>query len=587
MALDGIFLKSIIYELEEFIINSRVEKIYQTSKEELIISIRFKGGSKKLLINACATSARIHFTDVAVESPKSPPMFCMLLRKHLNSSKIISIEQKGLDRIIYINFESVDETGELKNLKLAVEIMGRHSNIILINQDNIVIDSIKRITPDISQVRPIIPHSAYTCPPSQSKKNILETPEEEILTELACKPKSDIWKNILNTIEGISPIVAREIDYYISKGSPVNNQEFSDEIKIRFLFYLKNLKTKILSKSFEFTILSEKGVPKDFSFINIEQYDSLILNRRFQKPSDLLDKFYSEDDSLSRTKQRAGSLFKFILNTSEKIEKRINIQKQKLIECKEKEKFKINGELIIANIYKIKKGDEKTKVENYYEDPAEIVEIELSPLLSPQENANKYFIEYKKLVTAEKIAKAIIKKSEIERKYIDTIFDSLTRTKSEEDILEIKQELAEQGYIKPINLKHKNKSIKLKPPLKYTSSDGYIILCGRNNKQNDLLTLKQSKKQDIWFHTQNIPGSHVILLVDDLDQEIPSNTLKEAANIAAVNSKAYASSKVPVDYTSIKNVKKPKGSKPGMVIFDKNKTIYITPDKEFTDTLKK
>ncbi len=630
MALDGIFLRTIKIELEKNIINSRVEKIYQPSKDEIIISLRGNGVSKKLLINSGANNPRIHFTELNIESPQIPPMFCMLLRKYIGSAKVKSIEQLNLDRIIYINFESINEIGDLTNIRLAVEIMGKHSNIILINNKNKIIDSIKRVTPDISTIRQILPNSTYNYPPIQDKLNIIENNTTDILEKIYMPPIFTLDKKLIKTIEGISPVVAREISYYVSTEKNIYNNNLSNDMKDRLKFYINNIKSNINNNKFNFNLIIEDNNPKDFSFIDINQYSIPIITKKFDSPSKLLDYFYKEKDNIIRTKQKAKDLFKLIINTIEKISKRIEIQNKKLIECKKKDKFKLYGELIISNIFMINKGDKKVYVDNYYESPITKIEINLEPELSPQKNAEKYFNKYKKLITAEKIAKSIIKKSKIELEYINSVFDSLTRSVNESDIIEIRQELFEQGYLKQQNKlknknikskpplkfissdgytrsvnesdiieirqelfeqgylkqqnKLKNKNIKSKPPLKFISSDGYIILCGRNNKQNDYLTLKQAKKHDIWLHTKDIPGSHVIIITNN--EDIPFSTIKEAAIVAAVNSKAANSSKVPVDYTQVKNIKKPNGAKPGMVIFDNNKTIYINPDIYIIDKIK-
>lgn len=583
MALDGIFLKTIKIELEKNIIDSRVEKIYQPSKDEILISLRGNGVSKKLLINSGSNNSRIHFTELNIESPQTPPMFCMLLRKYIGSAKVKSIEQLNLDRVIYINFETINEIGDLTNIKLAVEIMGKHSNIILINSKNKIIDSIKRITADISTIRQVLPNSTYNYPPTQDKLNIIETNTNDILDKIYMPPISTLDKKLIKTIEGISPIVAKEISYYVSKENNIYNNNLSNDMKDKLRFYINTIKSNISNNKFDFNLIIEDNNPKDFSFIDIQQYNIPIITKKFNSPSKLLEYFYKEKDNIIRTKQKAKDLFKFIMKTLEKISKRIEIQNKKLIECEQKDKFKLYGELIISNIFMINKGDKKVYIDNYYEDPITKIEINLEPELSPQKNAEKYFNKYKKLITAEKIAKSIIKKSKTELEYINSVFDSLARSANESDIIEIRQELFEQGYLKQQN-KLKNKNIKPKPPLKFISSDGYTILCGRNNKQNDYLTLKQAKKHDIWLHTKDIPGSHVIIITNNDD--IPFSTIKEAAIVAAVNSKAANSSKVLVDYTQIKNVKKPNGAKPGMVIFDNNKTIYINPDICIIDKIK-
>ncbi|MDF2566747.1 MAG: hypothetical protein K0R90_203 [Oscillospiraceae bacterium] len=583
MALDGAFLYTIKQEIEQVALGSRVEKIYQPSREEIIIALRWKGGNAKLLLSAGANSPRIHFTGIPLENPKSPPMFCMLLRKHLNSGKLVEVKQMGLDRTMHLVFESVNELGDLVTVTLAVEIMGRHSNIIVINQDGKIIDSIKRIDNEMSSVRMVLPGMSYTLPPIQHKINLFEASPEEVLKNLETTKNAELSKALVAIFQGMSPILCREIAAYVTRGTEIYKDDLTDDMKTRLLFFLNQLKSKINERQVDYTIVYEKnGKPKDFSFIEIGQYGSFMLTKKFDSASELLDNFYSERDRIERMKQRSNDLLKMLVNKSERISRKLHAQREELLECANRETFKIYGDLLSTNLHQLKKGIESITLQNYYDPEFSDVQIKLDPSLQPAQNAQKYYNEYRKAATAEKMLKKLIKQAEEELIYLDTVFDSVARTTGESELLEIREELSEQGYIK--NYKNKNKQLKPQPPLKYVSSEGFVILCGRNNKQNDKLTLREARNHDIWCHTHNIPGSHVIIVTQG--QDVSDKTVEQACIIAAFNSKARNSAQVPVDYTEIKNVKKPNGAKPGMVIFENNKTAYVTPDENTVNQLR-
>lgn len=578
MAFDGIVLSAVKNEIDEIAVGSRVDKIYQPSKDEIIFLMRFRGGSVKLLINVGANSPRIHFTGVSVENPKSPPMFCMLLRKHLNSGKLISAEQLGTDRVLKLNFESTNELGDIVNIIVAVEIMGRHSNLILINQDGRVIDSIKRVDDSMSSVRRILPGVKYILPPMQDKLALTESTADAAVDRIKACKEPELAKCIMSSLQGISPILSREAVQYAARTTDLRKDDADEEIYSRLRFFLDELIKNIRSGEHRFTMVSEKnGKPKDFTVVPVNQYGAYMLTRQFDSVGALLDSFYSERDRVERMKQRSHSLLKLLVNASERVSRKLYLQKQELAESKERETKKKYGDIISANFYTLKKGMTSASLDDFYTEGMPKIKVKLDPALTPQENAQKYYREYRKAATAEKYLKQLIASAERELEYIDSVFDAVSRTTGESELFEIREELIEQGYLKR-SKKQKKNSQKPLPPVKYISSDGFVILCGRNNRQNDLLTLKKAKGADIWCHTHNIPGSHVIIASEFKD--VPETTIEEACKIAAFNSKARGSSQVPVDYTFAKNVKKPNGAKPGMVIFDNNKTVFITPDEQ-------
>lgn len=579
MALDGAFLHTIKAQIESEAMGSRIDKIYQPSREEIVLVLRSRGWVGKLLLSAGADSPRIHFTESEMENPKVPPMFCMLLRKHLSGGKLISVRQLGLDRVLYLDFETTNELGDVVTITVAVEIMGRHSNVIVVGPDGKILDAVKRIDRDMSGVRPILPGMTYTLPPQQEKLNLLTAQRDEIRESILNAKGLDIAKSIAAAFEGFSAVLAREAAFYATHGQEADKTKLTDDQWDRLLFYLGRLRENLSENRNVYTVIyDQSGKPKDFSFVEIKQYAALMQSRVFETPSVLLDSFYSERVRIERMKQRSNDLLKMLVNTTERIGRKLAAQREELQQCGDREQLKVYGDLISANLYNMQKGQQSVKLWDFYHDNEEI-QIELDPALTPVQNAQKYYKEYHKAATAEKMLTSLIAQGEQELLYIDSVFDAVSRTAGESELLEIRQELSEQGYIK--NYKNKNKMLKSQPPLKYRSSDGYLIYCGRNNKQNDQLTLRDARKDDIWMHTQGFAGSHVIIVTDgETLDELPDRTVEEAAMIAAYNSKARDAALVPVDYTQVRNVKKPNGAKPGMVIFDHYFTLYVTPEEE-------
>lgn len=583
MALDGAFLYAVKQELD-VLIGGRIDKIYQPSREEIIVSIRTRQGGFKLLISASASSARIHITQMSVDNPMTPPMFCMLLRKHLGGGKLSGIRQDGLERIIYLDFECINELGDIVTVTLACEIMGKYSNLIVINNEGKIIDSIKRVDGDMSRERIVLPGMPYEFPPRDDRISFVDSDEETIRSTVSNLKNAELSKALISAFEGISPVLAREWAYYTGKGKELNGAEMSSDEIDRLVFVIMMSKKALIGNDCRFTTVTNKeGLLKDFSFIRLNQYGNLMITKEHTSACELLDYFYAQRDRTARLKQRANDLFRLLMNTTERITKRIANQKNELKDCEKKEDMKLKGDLLSANIYRLQKGDKKAVLENFYDESCPQIEIKLDSRLTPSQNAQKYYSEYRKSLTAEKKLAEQIALGEEELKYIDSVFDSLTRANTENEVNELRLELAEQGYIRAVRLK--GKPPKSNPPSEYLSSDGYTILLGRNNKQNDKLTMKTAAKTDIWLHTHNIPGSHAIIVTNG--ETPPDSTIEEAAIIAAVNSKAKDSSQVPVDYCLVKFVKKPVGAKPGMVIFTNNKTLYVTPDKEFEERLKK
>lgn len=582
MALDGAFLYAVKNELTP-LIGCRVEKVHQPSREEIVIGIRTRQGSKKLYISANAGSSRIHVTEAAVDNPQTPPMFCMLMRKHLGSGKLIGIRQDGLERILFLDFECVNELGDVVTVTLACEIMGRCSNLVMIGNDGRVIDSIKRVDEEMSRERMVLPGMKYTLPPRGDRLNFLTAEPDDIISELRKTSPAELSKALIRVFEGVSPILVREWTYFAGRGMHLESDSVSGDQLDRLLFAIKRTREQLTSGRCCFSAVSDKeGQLKDFSFVRLEQFGTLMYTKELPSACELLDYFYSERDRVQRTKQRANDLFKLLVNLTERTSRRIAVQRDELIACADRDRHKLCGDLISANIYRLKKGDTQAVLENFYEDGSPEITIELDVRKTPSQNAQHYYNEYKKAATAEIKLTEQIAKGEDELQYLDSVFDSLTRASTENDIAQLRLELAEQGYIR--NTRGKAKPPKALPPIEYKSSDGFTILVGRNNHQNDQLSLKFAEKSDIWLHTQGITGSHVLILTDGAVP--PDKTIEEAAVIASVNSRGRGSNLVPVDYCLAKYVKKPAGAKPGNVIFTNYKTAFVRPDTELEQKLR-
>ena len=585
MALDGAFLYAVKNELE-ILKGGRVDKIHQPSREEIIINMRTQDGAKKLYMSSSADSARVHITEMNVDNPKVPPMFCMLLRKHLSGGKLIDIRQDILERILFFDFECTNELGDRVIITIAVEIMGRHSNIIIINQDGRIIDSIKRVDAEMSRERLVLPNMIYELPPRARRVNFLKDSDSDMINAVKNAKPAELSKVLMKTFEGISPIVAREWAFYTSKGTELCSDDMTDEHFSRLIFIIHQTADILIHglerKSPYYIVKDKNGLLKDFSFMRISQYGNLMITSETASACQTLDMFYCQRDNMSRLKQRANDLFRLLSNTADRISKRISNQKDELAQCSNKDTWKLYGDLISSNIYRLQKGMKSALLENFYDESCPQISIKLDERKTPSQNAQHYYNEYRKAVTAEKKLSEQIKFGEDELAYIDSVFDSLTRAESEAEVIELRVELMEQGYIKS---RMKGKIPKIQPPAEYISSDGYTILAGRNNKQNDKLTLKTAEKNDIWCHTKNITGSHVIISANG--EMPPQRTIEEACIIAAFNSKARESSQVPVDYCLARYVKKPNGAKPGMVIFTNNKTLYVKPDRELAEKLRK
>lgn len=573
MALDGIFLRHIKNEIEQTALGSRVNQIYQPNRDELVVILRTFSGGKKLLLSSRANSPRVNFCEKTPENPAQPPMFCMLLRKRLGGGKLVGVRQLGCDRVLFLDFDCVNELGDVEGLSIACEIMGMYSNLIVFNRDTgIIIDAIKRVDLTVSSRRFVLPNIPYELPDSQNKLNILEHSPDEIAEAARMLPaEAPLSKALMQVIQGVSPIVARELEYRAGEG--MTNRVRGEGYK-KLLDALEWLKERAQSCDGQPCIVyREDGRPMDFSFFNVEQYGAYAEVKPMAGFSETVDAFYEERDSRERMRVKTHSLQKLLTNLTDRTARKINKQRLELAQCGNREQLRVCGDLLHANLYRIERGASSVTVENFYDENGGEMTIRMNPAISPAANAQKYYKDYQKAKTAETVLAEQIKKGGEELDYLESVSDALSRAESERELSQIREELTEQGYLR--RPKGKVQRQAQLPPREYRSSDGFRILVGRNNRQNDKLTLKTAAKTDIWLHTKDIHGSHVIICAEG--KPVSETALLEAASLAAYHSKARESTNVPVDYTFVKNVSKPSGAKPGMVIYVKNKTLYVDP----------
>lgn len=582
MAFDGIMVSCIVKELKEKLTGGRIDKIYMPDRDSVVILVRSLGQNIRLFLSSNPSMPRISLTDNQREYPLNPPMFCMLLRKHLTSGRLISIKQPGAERICEFEIESRNELGDMTTKRLIVELMGRHSNIILVNGEGKIIDCTRVVDSSLSSVRLVMPGLSYEAPPPQDKLSPFDITGENIKEKiLSCPEDKKVDGFILENFAGFSPMLAREAVYRVTGNTEIFAGELTEEILIKIAQELTNIIEDI--KKGEFSpgfVLNEMGQPFDFSAIEIKQF-------KFLKAETIvaaIENFYIDRELKGRMSQKSGDIMKIVINLIERYSRKAAILKEDIKKAENKDKYRLYGDIITANIYKIKKGDRSLTTENYYSESLEEIKIPLDADLTPPENAQKYFSRYNKLKNTLIFAAEQLEKTMADIEYLKSVQMSLENCETMKELSEIKSELVGEGYIKKGKnlLKQKEKPSN---PDKFISSDGFEILVGKNNRQNDYLTLKLASGKDIWFHAKNIPGSHTVIVTGG--KEVPDSTMTEAAMLAAYYSKARSSSQVAVDYTTVKNVKKPAGAKAGMVIYVDYKTAYITPDETKIKEMKK
>ncbi len=586
MALDGLVIHSIVNELHNKLLGGKIDKVYQPENDEVVLHIRNNKENFKLVLSCSASNPRVYLADnYKKENPINAPMFCMLFRKYIQGGNIVAVSQVGFERIIKISVESFDELKEKTTKDIIIEIMGRHSNIILTHSlDDKIIDSAKRIPPSVSRVRQILPGQIYILPPSQDKLNPIDNIDIDLFKNTLNNFDGSIFKAIYSKFLGISPVIAKEICFRanVDENTLVNEMSSDDinNVYNEFSNLFKDIKNNIYNPS----MVIDESIDKvlDFSCINLNQFNNLsIIND--DSISKILENYYATKDIKDRIHQRSSDLRKSISIKLDRLYNKLNKQEKELLESENADIYKVKGELITSYIYMIEKGMENIEVPNFYDPEYKNIKISLNKNFTPSENAQKYFKKYNKMKTAKKEITSQIEITKEEVNYLENILLSIENCETLAELMDIREELTKVGYLRG-KVNNKKETKLTTKPHEFISSDGFKILVGKNNKQNDHLTLKIASNDDIWMHTKNIPGSHVIIKTDG--KEVSDETIFEGAMLAAYFSKSKLSAQVPVDYTKKKNIKKPNGAKPGMVIYETNSTIYVTPTEELVAKLK-
>ena len=586
MALDGLVIHSIVDELHKKLLGGKIDKVYQPENDEIVLHIRNNKENFKLVLSCSASNPRVYLaSEYKKENPINAPMFCMLFRKYIQGGNIVNVSQVDFERIIKISVESFDELKEKTTKDIIIEIMGRHSNIILTHSsDNKIIDSAKRIPPSVSRVRQILPGQTYVLPPKQDKLNPLNEITLNAFIDTLTDFNGSIFKAIYSKFLGISPVVAKEICFRANIDENLLTSEVSVDDMSKIYNEFSNLFKSIKDNNYNPCMVIDENIDKvlDFSCINLSLFNNLSFIND-DSMSKILENYYTTKDIKDRIHQRSSDLRKSISIKLDRLYNKLNKQEKELIESENAEIYKVKGELITSYIYMIEKGMESVEVANFYDPEYKNIAISLNKNFTPSENAQKYFKKYNKMKTAKKEITSQIEISKEEIDYLENIMLSIENCENLAELMDIREELSKVGYLRSKNNNKKETKLTTKPH-EFISSDGFKILVGKNNKQNDHLTLKVASNDDIWLHTKNIPGSHVIIKTEG--KEVSDETIFEGAMLAAFFSKSRMSSQVPVDYTKKKNIKKPNGAKPGMVIYETNSTIYVTPTEELVAKLK-
>lgn len=571
MAFDGITIANIVTELNQTITGGKINKIAQPENDELIITIKNQRKQYRLFLSASASLPLIYLTETNKPSPLTAPNFCMLLRKHIGSGKIIAIEQPGMERIIRFTIEHLNELGDLCTKYLIVEIMGKHSNIIFCNEEDQIIDSIKHVSAHMSSVREVLPGRPYFIPETQSKLNPFVLTEEIFQEKIFPRPVN-VAKAIYTSITGISPLMAEEVCYRagIDGGIPTDGLEDVERVHLAHTFL--RMVDDIRDGHFEPNIIYKGKEPVEFACFPLSQYQDY---RAVSYPSifPVLETYYAEKNMVTKMRQKTVDLRKIVQNALERNVKKYQLQQKQLKDTEKKEKYRVWGELLNTYGYEVEPGAKSMEALNYYTN--EMIQIPLDETMTPQENAKKYFDKYSKLKRTKEALDTLLQETGDEIKHLESIAASLDIASSEEDLVQIKEEMMEYGYVKRKNTGGKKVKVTSRP-YHYISSDGYDIYVGKNNFQNDELSFKFASGNDWWFHAKGQPGSHVI--VKSKNEELPDRTFEEAGKLAAYYSKGRQAPKVEIDYTQKKNLRKPTGGKPGFVVYYTNYSLLIEPD---------
>jgi len=575
MAFDAGMLRFIVQECTEKLVGGKVDKIYQPGKEEIVLVIRCGGGEHRLLLSAGSAGPRMHLTAAKPENPATPPMFCMMLRKHFTGARLAKAEQLGFERAARLTFDTHDELGFPTQKHIIAEIMGKFSNLIITTAEDKIIGVLKSIDFTTSEKRQVLSGMIYEMPPKQDKTDPLSVDDREFnRLAAACESTRTAEKFLMSAFLGLAPVVAREIAYRSCGHAGGTMEECAGGLRQAFFAVIDGIRE---GTGVPTLVRDTTGKPVEYCFCPLTQYGEGFTVTSCETFGDLIDAYFEERSREERLHKRAADVFKLLSNAETRITKKMALQREELTACEEGEVWKLWGDLITANIYRLKRGMESAVLENYWSENCETVEIPLDKRLSPSQNAQVYYKKYNKSKAAKIHLAEQLEKAEEELNYIYTVLDALSRAETEREMMEIRDELYHSGYAS----KMKNYTEKKKQaPLiqRYETTEGYTVYCGRNNIANDHLTTHLADRNDWWFHVKNQPGSHVVLVCKDGEDEPTETAFTEAAMIAAYNSKAKDGVMVPVDYLKVRQVKKPAGAKPGFVVYYTNWTAYVTPE---------
>ncbi len=567
MPLDAICLQAVVAELRPQLVGLRIDKVQQPARDQIVFVLR----GKRLLLNAGAGAPRIQLTETLRDNPAEPPMFCMLLRKHLAGARISDLTQPPLERLIRLELDASDELGRTGRRTLVLEAMGRRSNLILLDGEGRIIDCLRRVDTDLSANRPVLPGLYYEPPAAAGRLPVSEETAPGFSEKFYAAPSEHtLDKFLLDNYFGLSPLMARELAFQAA--GDTDKRIFEMDGPSSLWQTVEAFCTRVREERFTPVCLLRDGKPLDFACVPVKQYGSAAEYVEFGSFSALMDFFYEAREKQERARQRGADLQKAAATARDRLRRKLAMQEKEYAETQNRDRLRICGDLITANLYRMERGVARLECENYYADNA-LVSIPLDPLLTPQQNAAKYYKRYTKAKTAEKYLRIQMEQAAHDLEYMESVLAEIAQAETEQDFSDIRTELQEAGFLKKQGKKKVQK--RASSPWEYHTSGGLRVLVGRNNRQNDQLTLKSANRRDIWLHTQKIHGSHVILCTGGA--EPPEQDLLEAAQLAAWYSQARESANVPVDYTEVRNVKKPSGARPGMVIYNTCRTVFVTP----------
>ena len=574
MPLDAVCLQGILEELRPRLLGLRIDKVQQPARDQVVLLLR---GNQRLLLNVGANAPRIQLTDIIRDNPAEPPMFCMLLRKHLVGARVADMVQPPLERLVRLELDITDDFGQPGRRTLVLEAMGRRSNLILLDGEGRIIDCLRRVDADMSAARQVLPGLYYEPPASTGRLPVTEETEEGFRAKLAAaNPERQLDAFLLDSYFGVSPIIARELAFRAAGDTDRRMFELTSREENALWAQLQGFISAIKENNFTPICLRQEGKPVDFSYLPITQYGTAVDTERYGSFCQLLDDFYEARERMERTRQRGADLIRSATTARDRLRRKVALQEKDYAATQNRDQLRISGDLITANLYRMERGQTKLVCENYYDENCAEITIQMDPLLTPQQNAAKYYKRYTKAKTAEKYLREQMDIARRDLEYLESILEEIAEAETEQDFLDIRSEMRDAGFLRRQG-KGKKEPKRVTKPREFRTTSGLRVLVGRNNRQNDKLTMKDADHRDLWFHTQKIHGSHVILCTGGM--EVDDDTIVEAAKIAAWYSQARTSGNIPVDYTQVKHVKKPAGARPGMVIYHTCQTVNVTPEE--------